>query len=155
MDALATSSSTTSPKTGIYFPVLDALRFVLAFWVAVGHYKMFPLFADPRSGPLAWALFKRFYETIVFGTPAVIVFFVISGFCIHLPFCGTTKIDIGRYYLRRYTRILIPVAGALIVYRLAGQNSRLQESIQSSGNLRFGAWPVKKFIMLPTRCCDG
>ena len=99
-----------------YYPILDALRFILAFWVAVGHYRMMPLFGDPHTGPRLWSIFKRGWETIVFGTPAVIVFFVVSGFCIHLPFRGSAKIDVVRYYLRRYTRILIPVAGALLVY---------------------------------------
>src|SRR5260370_41307984 len=66
-------------------------------------------------------LLTRGWDTVVFGTPAVIVFFVISGFCIHLPFIGSETSSIGRYYHRRYPRILIPVAGALCVYRLFGQ----------------------------------
>jgi peptidoglycan/LPS O-acetylase OafA/YrhL len=106
-------------KSG-YYPVLDALRFVLALWVAIGHFEMIQLWGDPNSGFGLWHWFKRGWDTIVFGTPAVIVFFVISGFCIHLPFRGDGKIDVARYYLRRYTRILIPVAGALIIYRLLG-----------------------------------
>jgi len=105
-----------------YYPVLDVLRFILAFWVAVGHYGMIPLLGDPTTGTGLWYLFKRGWGTVVFGTPAVIVFFVISGFCIHLPFRGSGKIDVARYYLRRYTRILIPVAGALVIYRLLGQH---------------------------------
>ena len=109
-----------------YYPVLDALRFVLAFWVAVGHYEMLPLFGDPASGTGFWHLFKHGWNTVVFGTPAVIVFFVISGFCIHLPFRGAGKIDVPRYYLRRYTRILIPVAAALIIYRLMGDRLTLR-----------------------------
>lgn len=108
-------------KTG-YFPVLDALRFVLAFWVVVGHLGMPLLFGDLTTGTGYWLLLKRGWNTIVFGTPAVIVFFVISGFCIHLPFRGSQRIDVARYYLRRYTRILIPVAAALVVYRLFGRH---------------------------------
>jgi peptidoglycan/LPS O-acetylase OafA/YrhL len=103
-----------------YFPVLDALRFVLAFWVAVGHLEMVPLFGDPNAGTGFWLHFKHGWNTVVFGTPAVIVFFVISGFCIHLPFRGAARIDVPRYYLRRYTRILIPVAGVLVLDRLIG-----------------------------------
>jgi peptidoglycan/LPS O-acetylase OafA/YrhL len=105
-----------------YYPVLDALRFVLAFWVAVGHFEIIPLFGDSHTGTGLWHLFKRGWDTVVFGTPAVIVFFVISGFCIHLPFRGTGKIEVGRYYLRRYTRILIPVAAALLIYRFFGRH---------------------------------
>lgn len=122
------------PRRG-YYPVLDALRFVLAFWVVVGHFGMLPLFGDPHGGTGLWHWFKRGWATAVFGTPAVIVFFVISGFCIHLPFRDSAKIDVGRYYLRRYTRILIPVAAALVVYRfvdkrltLWGEHSILWES---------------------------
>lgn len=105
-----------------YFPVLDALRFLLAFWVAVGHLGMMPLFGALDTGPPLWVFFKHGWSTLVFGTPAVIVFFVISGFCIHLPFRGTSQIDVPRFYLRRYTRILIPVAGALVIYRSFGQH---------------------------------
>src|SRR5258708_155775 len=105
-----------------YYPVLDAMRFILAFWVAVGHYQMITLFGDPATGTGFWHLFKHAWRTFVFGTPAVIVFFVISGFCIHLPFHGNVKIDVLRYYMRRYTRILIPVAAALVVYHFMGSN---------------------------------
>jgi peptidoglycan/LPS O-acetylase OafA/YrhL len=104
-----------------YFPVLDALRFVLALWVAIGHYDTIPIFGSFDTGTGYWLLFKHLWRTTVFGTPAVIVFFVISGFCIHLPFRGTEKIPVARYYLRRYTRILIPVLGALIIYRWVGK----------------------------------
>ena len=110
------------PPRPSYYPVLNALRFILALWVAVAHYRMIPLFGDPSMGSGNWRLVKHAWSTLVAGTPAVIVFFVISGFCIHLPFQGTVKIDVLRYYMRRYTRILIPVAGALIVYRFLGAN---------------------------------
>jgi peptidoglycan/LPS O-acetylase OafA/YrhL len=106
------------------YPVLDALRFVLALWVTIGHYKVFPLFQGVDTATSLGRFLTRGWDTVVFGTPAVIVFFVISGFCIHLPFRGDKKLQVGRYYLRRYTRILIPVAGALIVYRLAGDKLR-------------------------------
>lgn len=102
------------------FPVIDALRFVLAFWVAVGHYGVFPLFAGVDESTRFGHFLVHGWSSIVFGTPAVIVFFVISGFCIHLPFLGRHQLPIGRFYLRRYTRILIPVAAALVVYRLFG-----------------------------------
>jgi peptidoglycan/LPS O-acetylase OafA/YrhL len=83
---------------------------------------MIPLFGDPAVGEGYWRLFKHAWGTLVFGTPAVIVFFVISGFCIHLPFRGSARIDVWRYYLRRYTRILIPVAAAIVAFRLMGSH---------------------------------
>jgi len=102
------------------FAVLDALRFLLALWVAIGHYEVFPLFAGVDASTGFGRFVTHAWSSVVFGTPAVIVFFVISGFCIHLPFRGDKKLPVARYYLRRYTRILIPVAAALCVYRMAG-----------------------------------
>ncbi len=113
-----------APRQGSRYSVLDALRFVLALWVAVGHYGAFPLFAGVDTATSFGRFVTHAWQSVVFGTPAVIVFFVISGFCIHLPFRGDGKLAVGRYYLRRYTRILIPVAGALCVYRLAGDKLR-------------------------------
>jgi peptidoglycan/LPS O-acetylase OafA/YrhL len=102
------------------FPVLDALRIVLALCVTFDHVGIFPLFAgvDP-STPLGHFL-VRGWITVTWGVPAVIGFFVISGFCIHLPFRGDEKLSVGRYYARRYARILIPVAAAIFVCRAIG-----------------------------------
>ena len=118
---------TTASSQGNRYPILDALRFVLALWVAVGHYGAFPLFAGVDTATRFGRFVTHAWQSVVFGTPAVIVFFVISGFCIHLPFRGDKKLAVGRYYLRRYTRILIPVAGALCVYRLSGAKLRFWE----------------------------
>jgi peptidoglycan/LPS O-acetylase OafA/YrhL len=114
----------TAHNAGGRFPVLDALRFILALWVTISHYGAFPLFAGVDTATGFGRFVTHAWHSVLFGTPAVIVFFVISGFCIHLPFRGDRKLAIGRYYLRRYTRILIPVAAALLVYRLAGDKLR-------------------------------
>ena len=111
-------------EQGARYAVLDALRFVLALWVTIGHYGNFPLFAGVDTTTRLGRFLDHAWSSVVFGTPAVIVFFVISGFCIHLPFRGDAKLAVGRYYLRRYTRILIPVAAALVVYRLSGEKLR-------------------------------
>ncbi len=103
------------------YAVLDALRFVLALWVTIGHYEAFPLFAGVNEATPVGRFVVHAWQSIVFGTPAVIVFFVISGFCIHLPYRDDAELQIGKYYVRRYTRILIPVAGAVCVYRFVGQ----------------------------------
>jgi peptidoglycan/LPS O-acetylase OafA/YrhL len=117
----ATASSQTTGSHARRYAVLDALRFILAFWVTVGHYKTFPLFAGVNEATRVGRFLVHAWQTIVFGPPAVIVFFVISGFCIHLPYRGARKMEVGRYYLRRYTRILIPVAAAIGAYQFVGQ----------------------------------
>ncbi len=117
-----TAAATKSQGTvGQRYAVLDALRFVLALWVTIGHYEIFPLFAGLNEATPIGRFVVHAWQSIVFGTPAVIVFFVISGFCIHLPYRGDAELNIGKYYVRRYTRILIPVVGALCVYRFVGQ----------------------------------
>jgi len=101
-----------------YF-ILDALRFVLALWVAIGHLGVFPLFgADPGIGALHLA--ARALNTVVWGMPAVMAFFVVSGFCIHYPSQALQGFSIPRFYLRRYTRTVLPVAVivvTMIAYR--------------------------------------
>lgn len=102
------------------YPILDALRFVFAFWVLMDHFGEFPLFANAdTSVPAVWLL-SHSYATIVCGPPAVMGFFVISGFCIHLPFRNGKPMSIARFYARRYVRILIPVFAVILLYRYSG-----------------------------------
>lgn len=102
------------------YEILDALRFVLAFWVAMAHFGVFPLFAGMDTARPLGRFVVHAWSSLVFGIPAVIVFFVISGFCIHWPFRHGERFSIGRYYARRYTRILVPVGAALWIYAGSG-----------------------------------
>lgn len=95
------------------FLVLDALRAVLALCVAIGHVGVFPLFGLAGQTDPFWDLLARGFRTVVFGPPAVIAFFVISGFCIHYPFAGGARLPAARFYARRYVRILVPIVGVL------------------------------------------
>src|ERR1700674_4258868 len=108
------------PKNGTHYLILDALRFFLALWVTMGHLVVFPLFAGVDTTTKIGRFLVHGWASIVFGTPAVIGFFIISGFCIHLPFRNNQKLHAGRYYARRYTRILVPVFAALLVWRVVG-----------------------------------
>jgi len=103
------------------YPVLDALRFVLALWVMLGHYVPLPLFAGVDAASPFGRWVTHGWSSLIFGIPAVMVFLVISGFCIHFPHQGDAPMAVGRYYLRRFTRILVPVAAALCVYRAFGE----------------------------------
>ncbi len=96
------------------YPILDALRFILAFWVVMAHFGPIPLFFALNENTRVGYILVHGWRTIPFGTAAVIGFFVISGFCIHFPFRDGGSLPVGRYYARRYTRILIPLAGALV-----------------------------------------
>jgi peptidoglycan/LPS O-acetylase OafA/YrhL len=79
------------------YPILDALRFVFAFWVVMDHFGPFPLFANAdTSVPAVWLL-SHTYPTLVCGIGAVMGFFVISGFCIHLPFRNGKALAVARF----------------------------------------------------------
>jgi peptidoglycan/LPS O-acetylase OafA/YrhL len=108
------------PRAITRFPVLDALRFVLAFWVVMGHFGVFPLFAGADTNSRLGRGLVHGWNTITFGTAAVIGFFIISGFCIHLPFRNGETLVLSRYYARRYLRILVPLACGVGVFYLVG-----------------------------------
>lgn len=139
------------------YPILDALRFALAFWVVIGHFGMFPLFSAVDTTAGFGRTLVRGWNTIPFGTAAVIGFFVISGFCIHLPFRGKKNLAIARYYARRYTRILIPLIGTLLIWRfllgkrlqILGDESILWHSIFWSllcEEIYYAAYPMLRLL---------
>lgn len=105
------------------YSILDALRIILALWVTISHFGVFPLFAGVDASTKFGRFLVRGWSSIVWGVPAVIGFFVISGFCIHLPYRHDEKLPVGRYYARRYIRILVPVVVAVLISKLIG-NSR-------------------------------
>jgi len=81
--AKATDNVSKTDTGGRRYAVLDAMRFVLALWVTIGHYEVFPIFAWVDPTTRVGRFLTHAWSSTVFGTPAVIVFFVISGFCIH------------------------------------------------------------------------
>jgi len=49
--------------------------------------------------------------------------FVISGFCIHLPFRNGKALPLARFHARRYGQILIPVAAAIVIHAVFGESA--------------------------------
>lgn len=94
---------------------LDALRFVAALFVAFSHCGYPPLTVGlDRSNVYALAV-QGIYGNIFPGVAAVIVFFVISGFCIHRPYHKTGIFNVGPYFARRYVRICLPMIAAVVL----------------------------------------
>jgi peptidoglycan/LPS O-acetylase OafA/YrhL len=108
-----------------HYPILDALRFALAFWVVLDHFGLPPMFAGADESHLIVRSLSHGYRSVASGQAAVMCFFVISGFCIHLPFRKGKKLSVGRFYARRYIRILIPVMAGVLIFRLAGNHRPL------------------------------
>jgi peptidoglycan/LPS O-acetylase OafA/YrhL len=103
---------------------IDGLRFVLAFWVVMSHSGFAP-------GPAPWlhVMVRTGYNGLANGAAAVMVFFVISGFCIHYPFRSSRSIDLLSFYARRHIRILVPVVAAVLIARPLGTLPTLWDSI--------------------------
>ena len=99
---------------------LDSIRFICALWVFFGHGGQPPLML-PKDGSLITLAWRAFYGNIFSGPAAVIVFFVISGFCIHYPFTEPGKFPrLKEFYTRRFLRLAIPLAVAVPLSLLAG-----------------------------------
>jgi peptidoglycan/LPS O-acetylase OafA/YrhL len=62
---------------------------------------------------------------LTFGWAGVAIFFVVSGFCIHLSYLRHTAEDWRGFYIRRFFRIYPPYFVALIVFALLFPLSRL------------------------------
>jgi peptidoglycan/LPS O-acetylase OafA/YrhL len=107
---------------------LDGLRGLAAFYVMVGHARWLlweGLSEGYRKHPAHYSLIGK---CVVFGLSAfrwgheaVIFFFVLSGFVIHLRYAAGLKTDPGRrfdtgnYFLRRARRLYPPLVFALAI----------------------------------------
>src|SRR4051812_28868708 len=94
---------------------LDTIRFVLALWVVIGHVGFLPLKVETTN--MVVKVLLGIYGNLFSGPAAVIVFFVISGFCIHYPFRHKKRLSLVPYFSRRHLRIWLPIIAAVIVAR--------------------------------------
>jgi peptidoglycan/LPS O-acetylase OafA/YrhL len=105
--------------------VIDVFRFVAAFWVMLDHAGQFP-FVNGFSKTDAIGLAVRgVFNNLFCGPAAVIVFFVISGYCIHRPYRHIQRLPLRHYFIRRFVRILFPMAAAILVATPVGVSLRL------------------------------
>ncbi|PWT91279.1 MAG: hypothetical protein C5B54_05615 [Acidobacteria bacterium] len=108
---------------------LDGLRGIAAFYVMVGHARMF-LWEGYREGYLYHPDLYNLPEKVLayvllifsFQRQAVLFFFVLSGFLIHLRYARmlkadpeTARFDWGKYVGRRMRRLYPPLIFALLL----------------------------------------
>ena len=97
---------------GRFVPEVDGIRFVAILAVVLLHLnttfkRVFPYVVDPAyPGSFIDVAFSR-------GDTGVEIFFALSGFILAVPFCRAHAglapgVSIGRYYLRRVTRLEPP-----------------------------------------------
>lgn len=100
---------------------VDSVRALAALSVVLAHIIGPILPAILGRTPLAGTGFPDYAKYIFTGHPAVIAFFVVSGFCIHYPY--TRKLlPILPFWAARWTRIMIPVLPAIIIAKIARLN---------------------------------
>jgi len=100
--------------------IIDVFRFFAALWVMLGHAGPFPLFEGVTKSNVTGLVVRGIYHNLFVGPPAVIVFFVISGYCIHRPFRDVAQLPLLSYFTRRYVRILFPMTFAILLAKPVG-----------------------------------
>lgn len=88
--------------------------------VLVHNDLVFPLFLGvERKDKIGY--FLQGISKLFFNAPAaVIVFFLISGFCIHFQYRNGEVLRIGSFYRRRFVRILIPLFCSCLLFYYCG-----------------------------------
>ncbi len=102
--------------------VVDYLRGIAALGVALFHVRV-PLWVGWReiaAHPERYSELDRAVAWLSTPTPFmgsfVMLFFVISGFCVHLPQAGkATPLELRRYLWRRFFRIYPPYVAAVLL----------------------------------------
>jgi peptidoglycan/LPS O-acetylase OafA/YrhL len=95
---------------------IDAIRFLAAFWVLLYHFHL-PLFRSFLPHKLAFigSALTAIGTAVFAGPAAVIVFFVISGYCIHNAYHKDVTLKPVNYYASRLVRIGLPLVIVLLV----------------------------------------
>jgi peptidoglycan/LPS O-acetylase OafA/YrhL len=102
------SVETTSPQGNPRrFYELDSLRGVAALTVVFHHFSRL---CSPR---IVHLLERTPLRLLVAGYQAVILFFLLSGFVLTLPYKKNPRLDYGPFLLKRVCRIYLPYLAAL------------------------------------------
>lgn len=97
---------------------LDTIRLWCALFVVFFHESSPPIFGGLSRDTSLGRIVLGLYDTVFNGQAAVIAFFVISGFCIHLPYASGRPFSAGSFLLSRAARILIPTGAYLVLLLL-------------------------------------
>ncbi len=130
--------SDTSPAKQIRMPHvagIDSLRIICAVWVVFSHLGGLPLgdLLAHVGAPEPIIHFVASLNGVAFdGVAAVMVFYVISGLCIHLPVASTNQLDPVKFWIRRGLRVGAPLVCAVILSKvLLGRSSILEPVLWS------------------------
>lgn len=100
------------------FHFLNVVRFLSAAWVVMAHLAASPLNKSVFSPEFDWL--RKGLIVPFSGVSAVMVFFVVSGFCIHYPYASGRTFRSMPFYLQRLTRIGLPLLVAAVLHHWVG-----------------------------------
>jgi peptidoglycan/LPS O-acetylase OafA/YrhL len=96
-----------------HYPIVDAVRGIAALLVVLDHGGLPRSLPLPFDGPLLNGA-----KVLICAPAAVLVFFVLSCFCIHAAHIGRA-LDTRQFIIRRFVRLVVPLAAAtLLAYSL-------------------------------------
>lgn len=133
----APAPQTTSPTRRL--TSLDAVRGIASLNVLLCHcYMSFPKEARAPLDSSMWSplLFGLFTN----GDAAVIIFFVLSGCVLALPFFRGTQPSYPRYLVKRVCRIYIPFAVVISIAALLCHITNIREPLAGVGDWLAGKW---------------
>lgn len=109
---------------------LDSIRFLCAVIVMLGHYGLQAHEPHLHHASAPMKALIGIYNCLFNGPAAVIVFFVISGFCIHFPMRNGKPMSVLPYYTRRMLRIVPPaIVFYLILRHVVHETTALHDTI--------------------------
>jgi peptidoglycan/LPS O-acetylase OafA/YrhL len=117
----AGGAATDMPPPGARVTSLDGLRGLAAMVVVVHHAllvwpALYAQYGPPNRGSMTWWLAYSPLHLLWAGREAVVIFFILSGFVLVLPYLSARKVGTWPGYLvRRVLRLYPPVIAALVL----------------------------------------
>ncbi|MEK0223777.1 acyltransferase family protein [Bacillus proteolyticus] len=118
---------------------LDSLRGIAAIIVLLGHFlALFPILGKK----VMYSTFGAYFSILWQGHSAVIIFFVLSGFVLSLPFYKGTEFNYLKYLIKRVCRIYIPY---IVIFFIAiGIKLGIHSKIGTiPGLVQWGSWNIE------------
>lgn len=118
---------------------LDSLRGIAAIIVLLGHFlALFPILGKK----VMYSTFGVYFSILWQGHSAVIIFFVLSGFVLSLPFYKGTEFNYLKYLIKRVCRIYIPYI--VILFIAIGIKLGIHSKIGTiPGLVQWGSWNME------------
>jgi peptidoglycan/LPS O-acetylase OafA/YrhL len=129
---------------------LDTLRFACALVVMVQHIQLLPFRVSGAGSTPFRMVLSGIYNCLFNGPAAVIVFFIVSGFCINFPYRNGRPVPLASFYCRRFIRIVLPASVFYLIRTFVIRDTTsLQQSVLWSivcETVYYALFPVLLFL---------